>query len=76
MCKPYKDFIADHLILQLNNELIGKITSSVYSPRLKKNIGLALIDRKRENINEGYSVIINGNVVKVKICKLPFLRNK
>ena len=68
--------ILNHLILLFNNQQIGKITSSVYSPRLKKNIGLALIDRRSENINEGYTVNINGSSTKVKICNLPFLRNK
>ena len=74
--EPFNEFVADHLILLFNNQQIGKITSSVYSPRLKKNIGLALIDRRSENINEGYTVNINGSSAKVKICNLPFLRNK
>ena len=74
--EPFNEFVADHLILLFNNQQIGKITSSVYSPRLKKNIGLALIDRRSENINEGYTVNINGSSTKVKICNLPFLRNK
>ena len=74
--EPFNEFVADHLILKFNDQEIGKITSSVYSPRLKKNIGLALIDRRSENINEGYTVNINGSSAKVKICNLPFLRNK
>ena len=74
--EPFNEFVADHLILKFNDQEIGKITSSVYSPRLKKNIGLALIDRRSENINEGYTVNINGSSTKVKICNLPFLRNK
>jgi len=73
---PFTDFVADQLELKLNEKQIGKITSSVYSPRLKKNIGLALINKRKEDIAEGYSVNINGNLAKVKICKLPFLRNK
>ena len=73
---PFKDFVADHLMLQFNEKNVGKITSSVYSPRLKKNIGLALIDKRNEEIKEGYTVNINGIVAKVKICNLPFLKNK
>ena len=74
--EPLNEFVADHLILQFNDQQIGKITSSVYSPRLKKNIGLALIDRRSENINEDYTVNINGSAAKVKICNFPFLKNK
>lgn len=73
---PFKDFVADHLILQFNNKKVGKITSSVYSPRLKKNIGLALIDKRSEEIKEGYTVNMSGITAKVKICNLPFIRSK
>ena len=73
---PFNDFVADHLILQFDNKKVGKITSSVYSPRLKKNIGLALIDKRSEEIKEGYTVNMSGMTVKVRICNLPFLRSK
>ncbi len=73
---PFVDFVAGHLILQFNDKKVGKITSSIFSPRLKKNIGLALIDKRSEEIKEGYTVNISGMTVKVKICNLPFLRSK
>ena len=60
----------------MNKQEIGKVTSSVYSPRLKKNIGLALINRRKNHLNEGYSAKIKNNMFEVNICKLPFLRNK
>ena len=62
--------------MYINGSSIGKITSSVYSPRLKKNIGLALIERRKKDITEGYSIKVNNKLLDVKICKLPFLRNK
>ena len=62
--------------MYINNKPIGKITSSVYSPRLKKNIGLALINRNKKNQIENYQLKVNNNFIPVKICKLPFLRNK
>ena len=46
------------------------------SPRLKKNIGFALINRRNRNIVDGYEAKINNDFLKLKICKLPFLRNK
>ena len=73
---PFLDYVGDHLPMYLDGSSIGKITSSVYSPRLKKNIGLALIERRKNDIIEGYSIKINNKLLDVKICKLPFLRNK
>lgn len=73
---PFTDFVADHLVIKFNDQHVGKVTSSVYSPRLKKNIGIALIKKRKENINEGYTVNINGSSAKIKICNLPFLKNK
>ena len=73
---PFLDYVGDHLPMYFDGSSIGKITSSVYSPRLKKNIGLALIERRKNDIIEGYSIKINNKLLDVKICKLPFLRNK
>ena len=67
---------AIHLIISFNGKQARKITSSVYSPRLKKNIGIALINKRSRNINTGYTVKIKGSFVKVDICNLPFLKNK
>ena len=76
LAEPFTNFVADHLMVCFNKEQVGKITSSVYSPRLKKNIGLALINRRNRNIVDGYEAKINNNFLKLMICKLPFLRNK
>ena len=74
--KPFIDYVGDHLIMYLGKDKIGKITSSVFSPRLKRNIGLALIDRIPNKPIKGYSVRINNENLVVNICQLPFLRNK
>ena len=74
--EPFGDFVSDHLILYSNNNAVGEITSSVYSPRLKKNIGLAIIKKRKASAPENYKVNIKGNQLEVKICTLPFLRNK
>ena len=70
------DYIADHLPVYIDEEIVGKITSSVFSPQLKKTIGLALLNTKRNLESETITTKVNDNVVKVKICTLPFLRNK
>jgi len=74
--EPFKDYVGDHLPMYLDNKPIGKITSSVFSPRLNKNIGLALIERRKDNNNDDYLLKINDKSLNIKICELPFLRNK
>ena len=66
----------DHKSIYVNEEIVGKITSSVFSPRLKKNIGLALLDRYRDLNSTNLNLIYNNRSVKIKISKLPFLKNK
>ena len=73
---PFLDYVGDHLPMYFDGSCVGKITSSVYSPRLKKNIGLAIIERRKKDIIEGYLIEINNKTLDVKICNLPFLRNK
>ena len=47
--------------LKYDNKVVGKITSAVYSPRLKQNIALAIVDINYSNLNQ--KLIVNdGNV--------------
>ena len=47
----------------LNETVIGRVTSAVYSPRLKKNIALAMIDINYSDI--GTSLIVDNGFDKV-----------
>ncbi|HPI36956.1 MAG TPA: glycine cleavage T C-terminal barrel domain-containing protein [Ignavibacteriaceae bacterium] len=64
------DFI--NCTLMGNGEDAGQVTSIVFSPYLKKYIGLAYI--RNEYCNEGTSLtaVNNGNKFEVKVKKLPF----
>ena len=75
MKKTSDKFIRDHIPVYENNIIVGKITSSVYSPRLKKNIGLAIINKKNKN-SQNLKIEFNNQSIKVEIADLPFLRNK
>jgi len=55
-----------------NNKVIGKITSAVYSPRLKKNIALAMIITEQSEIGTVLNIKINDQVVKATITEKPF----
>ena len=75
MEKTSDEFIRDHLPIYDEKNVVGKITSSVYSPRLKKNIGLAIINKENINSNN-LRLEYSGKSIEIKISQLPFLRNK
>ena len=75
MEKTSDEFIRDHLPVYDDKKIIGKITSSIYSPRLKKNIGLAILDNKKKN-SKNLKLGYNNRSIRIKVSKLPFLRNK
>ncbi len=58
--------------IKKNNKDIGKVTSAVYSPRLKKNIALAMIAVEESQIGNLIDVEINGIDIKGKIVEKPF----
>ena len=55
-----------------NDIVIGKVTSAVYSPRLKQNIGLALIDIKYSDIGEVLKVNNGLDLLDSRVVKKPF----
>ena len=74
--EKFSNYVADHLPVYIDEEIVGKITSSAFSPRLNKNIGLALLNTKRNLKPRTITIKLNDNLAEVKICSLPFLRNK
>ena len=73
--KTSDEFIRDHLPIYDDSNIVGKITSSVYSPRLKKNIGLAIINNNSKE-SENLHLLYDDRKIEVRISKLPFIRNK
>jgi aminomethyltransferase len=55
-----------------DDQQIGVITSGTFSPILKKSIAIA---RLKTNISNNIYVDIRGNLEKVKLVSLPFVRN-
>ena len=55
---------------------IGKITSAVYSPRLKKNIALAMIDVDHSNLGQKLKVKIDENAINCSVVEKPFFDPK
>ena len=57
-------------------ENIGKVTSAVYSPRLKKNIALAMVDINFSNIGQKLRVKIDEKKIDCSIVEKPFFDPK
>ena len=71
-CEPLKGPNTSFWSIYKDGKKIGKVTSAVYSPRLKKNIALAMVEINNSKIGNNLIVIINGNDVKSKIVEKPF----
>ena len=71
-CKPLSAPNTTFWELQKNNINIGKVTSAVYSPRLKKNIALAMIDINFIDIGNELKVNTNEGIFDCKIVEKPF----
>ena len=55
-----------------NGNQIGKITSAVYSPRLKKNIALGMVDIDHNEINTLFEIEILNNLYNARVVEKPF----
>ena len=60
-------------VLSKDNKKIGQITSGIFSPRIKKNIGLSMILKEYWNIGESVFVqTLDGEKRNGTITSLPF----
>ena len=58
--------------LEVNGEVIGKVTSAVYSPRLKKNIALAMVASAHSAVGTDCDVQLSGEMRSGTIVPKPF----
>ena len=58
--------------INFGGEAIGKVTSAVYSPRLEKNIALAMVDAAHANIGAEVEVVTTSGAVAATIVERPF----
>ncbi|MDA9187249.1 glycine cleavage system protein T [Candidatus Pelagibacter sp.] len=71
-CKPLSGPNTTFWELKKDNANIGKVTSAVYSPRLKKNIALAMVSVKQSEIGNELKVNTNEGIFDCKIVEKPF----
>ena len=55
-----------------NQQYVGQVTSAVYSPRLEKNIALAIVDIEYSDIDTSLKIKIDHEMVDAIITKKPF----
>jgi glycine cleavage system aminomethyltransferase T len=71
-CKPLSGPNTTFWELKKNNLNIGKVTSAVYSPRLKKNIALAMVSVEQSEIGNEFQVTTNEGLFNCIVVEKPF----
>jgi glycine cleavage system aminomethyltransferase T len=71
-CKPLSGPNTTFWELKKDNVNIGKVTSAVYSPRLKKNIALAMVSVEQSEIGNEFQVTTNDGLFNCIVVEKPF----
>ena len=58
--------------LSIGGKIVGKVTSAVYSPRLKKNIALGMVSNQFIEIGRTFKVRIQDQMRNAKVTQKPF----
>lgn len=58
------------------NKVVGKVTSAVYSPRLQKNIALAMISTKHTEVGNQLIIDTQNGIRNAVVCETPFFDPK
>ena len=71
-CEPLKGPNTIFWPIIKNNKKIGKVTSAVFSPRLNKNIALAMVTIDNSQINNSFDVKIVDEFFRAQVVEKPF----
>ena len=71
-CNPLKGPNTTFWPIEVDSKKIGKITSAIYSPRLKQNIALAMIAINQSEIGTVLDVKMNDQIIKATVTEKPF----
>ena len=75
-CEPLKGPNTTFWKLIKNGKVIGKITSAIYSPRLKQNIGLAMVAIEESKLGTIFDLQVSSKKIKATIVEKPFFDPK
>ncbi|MDB2518801.1 glycine cleavage system protein T [Planktomarina temperata] len=71
-CAPLTGPNTTFWAIQQDGATIGKVTSAVYSPRLKQNISLAMVATNAAIMGAEVEVLTNSGAVKATMVERPF----
>ena len=72
ICEPLSGPNTTFWSIKKDNNIIGKVTSAVYSPRLKKNIALAMVNIENSEIATSLAVETNNGKFESIVVEKPF----
>ena len=75
-CEPLSGPNTTFWSIKKDNDKIGKVTSAIYSPRLKKNIALAMVSIKYSEIGTKLEIETNENTFEAVVVEKPFYDSK
>ena len=75
-CNQLKGPNTLHWPVKVDGQIIGKITSAVYSPRLEKNIALAMVDINHSQLANELDIEIDDILIKGTVVQKPFFDPK
>jgi aminomethyltransferase len=58
--------------ISAGDQVVGKVTSAVYSPRLQKNIALAMVSTAHTNIGTQLVIDTKSDIRNGVVCEKPF----
>ena len=70
------DFNMTKWAVEADGKTVGKITSAIYSPRLKKNIGYAIVPVKHAKLGTSLRVMHPGGPREATVVTRPFIDPK
>ncbi|HEX7367747.1 MAG TPA: glycine cleavage system aminomethyltransferase GcvT [Pelobium sp.] len=62
----------DYEVVDVDDNVIGKVTSGTQSPSLQKAIGMAYVQKSFSKENQEIFIKIRDNKIKAKVVKTPF----
>ena len=71
-CKPLNGPNTSFWPILCEGKKIGKVTSAIYSPRLKKNIALAMIEINQSKIGNKFKIMTDNGEVTCTVVEKPF----
>ena len=75
-CEPLKQPNTTFWEIKKNGKTIGKVTSAIYSPRLKQNIALAIVSIEVSVIGNLVEVSMQSGTTQASIVETPFFDPK